>query len=137
MPEISLLTNYVLYTYGVTDGLQSYAGGILQGDGQIHAKTSRIKGDSFAPAELEIAAWATELLGVGKSIEIRHHHPETRDFWEKDAQQFIEKYPSAAQSAERIGHMLERRKLHFELPDYRRENVISHAVRELVGRNLG
>lgn len=137
MPEIGPLANYVLYTYGVTDGLRSYAGGILQGEGQIHAQTVSIKGSSFAPAELELAAWATELLGYGKSIEIRHHHPETTDFWTGSAEEFVGRYPEVESVSKRIGHAIERQSLHFELPNHRRENVISRAARELVGRSLG
>lgn len=133
--QVGQLSNYILHTYTVTDGLQTFSGGVLFGEGQIHSHTYRVKGSDFASAELEIAAWAVELLGMGKTIELHHHHPEVGDFWH-DPGGFTEKYPLAESAKVRIGKAFERKDLHFEVDQRKRENTISRAVRELVGRSL-
>ena len=136
LPELGTINQYQLYTYGVCDGVQTYASGLLYGDGQLHICSRREKGSELAAGEMGMAAWGFSLLPPGKCVEIHQHNPELRDYWEGDAAQFVRLYPAVEDSSRQLGRQLKDKALRFNVASAHTENSLWRGVRWLAGRML-
>ncbi|GAA5533922.1 hypothetical protein [Deinococcus aluminii] len=135
LPRMDGLNNFHLHTYAVTDGLQTHASGLLYGEGELHLYDKRSPGELLSQAELDVAAWALDLVAPSKTIELRHQHPKTQRFWE-ETDAYLQDHPGVKGMANRIGKLVEQKQLRFNVPASRQDDALARAVRWYTGRSL-
>lgn len=135
LPHLGPMEHYRLHTYAVTDGVQTHASGLLYGEGEIHLHHGRYQGEQLQRGELEMACWALDLVGVAKAIDLRHQHPLTTEFWEK-TEEYIAERPDIKPLANRIGGLISKKQLRFNVPVVRQDDVLARAVRLRTGLHL-
>ena len=135
LPPLDPMDHYRLHTYAVTDGLQTHVSGLLYGEGEMHLHTGRYPGEQLQRAEVEMACWALDLVGVAKSIEMRHQHPDTNDLWQQ-TETYVETHPEIKPIVNRIGTLVGKKHLRFNVPTTRRDDVLTRAIRLHTGLNL-
>lgn len=141
LPELNKLVNYEIHTYAVTDGLRTYAGGILYGSGQIYLHSDHLRVANYDTVQEDLkVAEMTALEGVlrhlpkGTTVELHHTDPNLERFW-NDTDDFMQEHPDIRPIAEKIANHINR-DIRFETPPNKRTTAISSAARTLVSRSL-
>jgi len=135
LPEPDGLNNHALYTYAVTDGLQTQMAGVLYGEGQLYLYAQQHAGEQLSPTELDAARWAFELVARGKTLELHHFHPKTPAFWD-DTSTYLDAYPETKALAEQIGTLIEQKSLRYNLAAPEQNSPLRQAVKWVAGRAL-